>query len=1158
MPSIIKLNIWLTATRPTRSAPARAALFLLALALLLPMGSRGQTAQGAIQLGYGPYAMALNPITNKIYISAAGTTMAPQTSVVVIDATNWKVITTVTVGAAPCAIAVNGLTNKVYVANCNDGTISVIDGKTDTVGSPVSVGKQCNCPASVDTVSLGINMATNKVYLVDEGSIPPIVTVIDGATDTVSATVSVSPLPYGIAVNPATNIIYVGSDWQGNGAGTSGSLINVIDGNTNQAIQVAIPDDSLLIKQGAVPVIALNPVTNQVYMAIGASYVIDLDGATNNVAQITTPTALSSTALATAMAINSVANKLYIGYFDNTVHAVDMNQILAIDGATNIATYIPAGLWPHSLAFNVISNEIYAADVLFTDTGSGVGDGTLSIIDATTHASVAVPAPAVINGFGSLVTVDPITERAYVLDPGVPNPSPSFSTQEAGSVRLIDGARNATATITAGSDPFAVAIDPVLNKAYVANDGSNDVTVIDGATNATTYVPAGTNPFAVAVDPITGKAFVANQGSNSITVIGGSTGLAATVSVGTAPEAVAINPLTGMVYVANSGSSSVTVINEVTGATSTVATGSTPAALAVNPATNTIYVVDRGSNDVTVINGVTNAASSIAVGSSPSAVDVNPATNKIYVADRGDNDVTVIDGATGTTSRIPVGTMPVAVAVNPVTNKIYVVDQNSDDVTVIDGSNNAVIPVPVGSLPQAVAINVARNEVYIANGVSNDITVINGATNAISTSPGGNGPMSVAANPVTGKVYVADIGDDVTVLTERPIQQTPLITTVAPFPGNRTGAATPTFTFSTSSSYLPTPPPILDVFYQVDRLDGPWLAASASAPNFTGQSQPLAIGTHIVYAFALDAQANFNVSPFTYDSAQNIIGSISAYFFMVVPTATQTTLTSDKNPSQVGDTVNFTAVAAAVPPATGTPTGTMDFMDGGMLLDSVVLDSAGRATYSTSSLAAGTHQVTARYDGDSTFAASTSALVTQTVNENFTTSANPNALTITHGQSGTATITVKPSGGADTVAITFSCTGLPTGSNCTFNPASVTPGSNPATTVLTIQTAGSALVTPPFGVPALPPSFLLLFAFATVLGAATMLLSRRRPPLRWAPAACVVACLTFVAFTTGCGGGSSGAGVSPPPNAPTGNFTVTVHATAGSVDKTTTLALTVN
>ncbi len=111
---------------------------------------------------------------------------------------------------------------------------------------------------------------------------------------------------------------------------------------------------------------------------------------------------------------------------------------------------------------------------------------------------------------------------------------------------------------------------------------------------------------------------------------------------------------------------------------------------------------------------------------------------------------------------------------------------------------------------------------------------------------------------------------------------------------------------------------------------------------------------------------------------QTIIGSMSAYVFAVAPTSSLTSLTSDKNPCQVGDTVNFTALVAPVPPATATPTGMVDFIDGAVLLGRAALDSAGHATYTTSTLTAGTHQVTARYDGDSTFASSTSAAFTQT------------------------------------------------------------------------------------------------------------------------------------------------------------------------------------
>ena len=105
---------------------------------------------------------------------------------------------------------------------------------------------------------------------------------------------------------------------------------------------------------------------------------------------------------------------------------------------------------------------------------------------------------------------------------------------------------------------------------------------------------------------------------------------------------------------------------------------------------------------------------------------------------------------------------------------------------------------------------------------------------------------------------------------------------------------------------------------------------------------------------------------------------MSAYVFAVAPTSSLTSLKSDKNPCQVGDTVNFTALVAPVPPATATPTGMVDFIDGAVLLGRAALDSAGHATYTTSTLTAGTHQVTARYDGDSTFASSTSAAFTQT------------------------------------------------------------------------------------------------------------------------------------------------------------------------------------
>jgi hypothetical protein len=123
----------------------------------------------------------------------------------------------------------------------------------------------------------------------------------------------------------------------------------------------------------------------------------------------------------------------------------------------------------------------------------------------------------------------------------------------------------------------------------------------------------------------------------------------------------------------------------------------------------------------------------------------------------------------------------------------------------------------------------------------------------------------------------------------------------------------------------------------------------------------------------------------------------------------------------------------------------------------------------------------------------------------------------------------------------------------------VTPGANPATTVLTIQTAGSALVLPPFDGPVPPPGFVILCTLAAALCTGAAWLYSRQKRLRWVPAACLSASLVMAAFTLGCGGGGPSASTSlPPPLAPTGNSTVTVHATAGSVEQTTTIALTIN
>ena len=110
--------------------------------------------------------------------------------------------------------------------------------------------------------------------------------------------------------------------------------------------------------------------------------------------------------------------------------------------------------------------------------------------------------------------------------------------------------------------------------------------------------------------------------------------------------------------------------------------------------------------------------------------------------------------------------------------------------------------------------------------------------------------------------------------------------------------------------------------------------------------------------------------------------------------------------------MTFTATVVGQPTATGTMTFTID------AVNFTVAVVAGQAQFSTTSLAAGSHAVTAAYSGDAKFLASTSAVLTQVVLRPTTTVVTSNRVpTANFGQNITFTATVRPVTGA----------GIPTG-----------------------------------------------------------------------------------------------------------------------------------
>jgi uncharacterized delta-60 repeat protein len=130
------------------------------------------------------------------------------------------------------------------------------------------------------------------------------------------------------------------------------------------------------------------------------------------------------------------------------------------------------------------------------------------------------------------------------------------------------------------------------------------------------------------------------------------------------------------------------------------------------------------------------------------------------------------------------------------------------------------------------------------------------------------------------------------------------------------------------------------------------------------------------------------------------------------PVSTTTVLDSSATRIRSGQTVTLTANVTGANPA-----GTVTFKDGATAIGTAQL-TTGRASYSTSSLAVGNHNLTAEYAGDSRNAPSTSPVMTEAVYGDSRTVLAASAATIGSGQSVTFTATVTATNPTGT--ITFS------------------------------------------------------------------------------------------------------------------------------------------
>ena len=144
------------------------------------------------------------------------------------------------------------------------------------------------------------------------------------------------------------------------------------------------------------------------------------------------------------------------------------------------------------------------------------------------------------------------------------------------------------------------------------------------------------------------------------------------------------------------------------------------------------------------------------------------------------------------------------------------------------------------------------------------------------------------------------------------------------------------------------------------------LAVSLSASGNCTVSSPSPGTVHITGAGACTITASQSGNG-TYNAASDV-----SQGFTIAKAASATAVSSSANPSNAGQSVTFTATVTS---SAGVPTGTVQFKDGGTNLGAPqALNGSGVATFTTSSLTAGVHAITAEYSGDANFLTSTGTL----------------------------------------------------------------------------------------------------------------------------------------------------------------------------------------
>jgi len=747
---------------------------------------------------------------------------------------------------------------------------------------------------------------------------------------------------------------------------------------------------------------------------------------------------------ANAGTITTVAGDGSAGYDPaaTVAKATSLNQPggVAIDGAGNL--YIA------DTNNNVIRKVNLTTGAIATVAGTGApgytGDGS-----AAASATLNSPEGVTVDAAGNLFIAD--TNNDAVREVVASGRIATFAGDSTGVPGFSgDGSLATSARLNA---PYGVAIDPAGNL-YIADSGNNRVRVVNTSGNIGTFAGNGTpaylgdkgpaaqaelySPLGVACDPA-GNVYIADARNYVVRKVNAVSGVITTIA-GTNADDTFVDGKSDFSYGNGQNGDAFSGGGIATGAGIYA-----PYGVAVDQAGNLLVAeyFDHLIRKVTANQATLFFQPELWQNqvSSPQNQTIENDGNVALTFSAVTPDANAAVAATGTTCSTTSSVAMDASCVvagefaptsstltNPLVGNVNLTGNPADaplDISIVGqalGLNGAIVTLTSSQNPvaygQALTLNVTvKQDPNSTQGTPTGIVTFSdtfqGTTTTLGTqtlNASGNASLQLTSLAVGTHVITANYGGDTyySASSSNPLSQVvqeQVTVTVANTAGGNPSAygATVVFTATVSvSGGIPVSGAVS--FYN----GGNYLGSGTLSGNVaTYSTATLPVGSNAITA--------------SYTDSNNVTGT-SPVLTQLVEQNTATVLTSSVNPAIHGMPVTFTAVVTAT--GTTTPTGTVTFYDGTVQIGTGRLATSGTtsaiATFQTSSLAAGTHSITASYGGDADDFTSTSAALSETVNIASSTtalaaSANPSIA----GKPLTLTATVTTNGGTAAGTVNF-------------------------------------------------------------------------------------------------------------------------------------------